>query len=144
MRLNFADTPDPKDDGEFQLLPTGKYHCEVTGAEMTETKGGKNPGTPMVKLEFTIVGGDKYKNRKVWDNLVLNTEALWKTKAFLLALGLTKEEVEDEDFEFEPEEYVGQELDVRVGKQAASGDYDARNKVNGYALHKTTDSELVS
>jgi hypothetical protein len=143
MRLNFADTPDPKDDGEFQLLPSGKYHCEITGMTMGETKGGKAPGTPMVSCEYTILDG-KYENRKVWDNLVLSTEALWKTKALLMALGLTKEEIEDEDFEFDPEEYVGQELDVRVGKQKETADYDARNKVNGYAVHKTTESELVS
>lgn len=143
MRLNFADTPDPKDDGDFDLLPSGKYHCEIVGMEMTETKGGENPGTPMVKVECMILTG-KYKNRRVWDNLVLSQKSLWKTKALLMALGLTKEEIEDDNFEFEPEEYVGQELDVRVGKQAATGEYDARNKVNGYAVHKTTDSELVS
>lgn len=142
MKLNFADTPDPK-EGEFELLPSGKYHCIITSMEMTETKGGKAPGTPMVKCEYTIQSG-KFEGRKVWDQLVLGESSLWKTKALLFALGFSKDEVEGDDFDFDPDEYVSMELDVRVGRQAAQGDYDARNKVNGYAAHMTTDSDLVS
>lgn len=142
MRLNFADTAEPKDDG-FELLPNGKYHCQITSMEMTETTGGKAPGTPMVKCEYTVVGGEKYENRKIWDNLVLSDESLWKTKSLLKALGVSEEEYKSDDFDFEPEAYIEMELDVRVGKQPAKGDYEARNKVTGYAPHMTTDADLI-
>lgn len=143
MKLNFADTEDPRNDG-FELLPNGKYHCQITGAEMTETSGGKAPGTPMVKMEYTIITG-KFENRRVWDNLVLNNESLWKTKSLLYACGWTEEEVKSEDFDFDVDELelVGRELDVRVGRQPAKDDYEARNKVTGYAAHKTTESDII-
>lgn len=142
LRLNFVETDEPKEGG-FEPLPTGKYHCVITDMLETETKGGKAPGTPMVKCEFTVQSG-KYENRKLWDNLVLSDEALWKTKALLYAIGFTEDEVKAEDFEFEPEEYIGRELDVRVGIKKATDEYDASNKVNGYAAHMTTDADLLS
>jgi hypothetical protein len=143
MKLNFAETEDPRNDG-FELLPNGKYHCQITGAEMSETKGGKAPGTPMVLMEYTIVTG-KYENRRVWDNLVLNDASLWKTKALLYALGWTEEEIKSEDFDFDVDELElnGMELDVRIGRQKATEEYEARNKVTGYSAHKTTESDII-
>lgn len=144
LQMNFADV---EEGGAFTLLPNGKYHAMVTGFEVTETEGGKAPGTPMVKAEYTIASG-KYENRRVWDNLVLNKDSLWKVKQFLLGTGLSKEEVDSMSArafldKAENEEFMEIELDVRVGRQAATQEYDARNKVNGYAVHKKTEADLL-
>lgn len=143
MRLNFADTAEPKTDG-FELLPNGKYHCQITSVEEVETgENSKEPGTPMLKMEYTVISG-KYENRKIWDNLVLADSSLWKTKALLYALGYSQEEVASDNFDFEPEEMMlEKEVTVRVGKQPAKGEYEARNKVNGYESHVITEEDLV-
>lgn len=133
MRLNFADTDEPKEGG-FELLPNGKYHCQVTSVEETETgENAKEPGTPMLKMEYTVMSG-KYEGRKIWDNLVLGDSSLWKTKALLYAIGYTKEEVASPDFDFQPEEmFMERELTISLGRQPAKDGYEARNKVNSYS-----------
>lgn len=49
-------------ESEFSPLPEGKYLCNITNAEVKETKmaGGK-----YIKAEFTISNGDM-KGRKIW------------------------------------------------------------------------------
>lgn len=140
LGLSFADV-ETKD-----LIPNGKYHVRVERFEETETQGGENPGTPMFKVGLSVVSG-KYENRWVWDNLVVNKGALWKLKSFLLALGISEEEIASEDFwpdeEYAEENIISKELDVRVGRKPASGEYDEQNKVNGYAPHKFTDEDML-
>lgn len=140
-KLNFADVQ------SGSLLPNGRYYVMVTGFELTETQGGKAPGTPMVKAEYTVSSGE-YENRKVWDNLVLNKESLWKAKQFLLAAGMYKEEVDSWNLRnfldaVEDERFMERDLDLTVKQTRETEEYDARNQVSGYKVHTRTVDEML-
>lgn len=158
MKLNFADTAEPVDG--FELLPNGKYHCVITAAEMIETKGlmppegtAKNPpGTPMIKLEFTVAPDERYEGRKVWTNIILAGESLKILKSVLYALGWSKDEVDSDDFTFDPDgtgmpgeeqPLVEMELVVKVGRKAATGEYEAQNKAAGFAPYIISEADMV-
>jgi hypothetical protein len=50
--------------GGFEPLPAGKYVCNVTNAELADTKSGGK----MIKLELTVAAGES-KNRKLFGNI---------------------------------------------------------------------------
>lgn len=57
--------------GEPIVIPHGVYVVEVTDMELTQTGAkSKNPGSPMVKIEFEITEGE-HENWKIWMNQVI-------------------------------------------------------------------------
>jgi hypothetical protein len=143
--LNFADVK----DNTFEALPAGRYHVRITDVERKETgENSKNPGTPMIRVEYTIVQDGEYKNRRVWDNLVLSQSSLWKTKQLVVAAGaVTKEEAESSSFNFKPEEMLhGRELfvklDIQPARKVNGKEYAASNQVKAFYPFKAEGKAL--
>jgi hypothetical protein len=155
-RLNFADVDDQK---EFGLLPAGRFHVSITGLqERQASEQAKNPGSRILRWEFTVQSGE-YEGRKVWDNHVCVADAMWKVKAFLAALDTDTSKV-SYDFEqnefylgddlLDMDDYVGRELDVKVGVRHGRTDtvtnkeYAAQNRVNQFYPHDASEDDLLS
>lgn len=147
LGLNIADVEEKDFDGG--TIPNSTYFCQVERMEEGEVTGenSKNQGAPKFNVGVSVLAG-KYQNRWVFDTLTMTQSALWKFKLFMKALGIDDETLNDPDFwpteEWIEENVIGKELDVKVGTQAASGDYEKRNKVNGYKAHQYTDEDLMS
>lgn len=112
-------TPEPS---SFDPLPQGTYKGMIVKAA---EKVSQSTGTPYASLEIEILEG-KYKGRKVYDNLFLNSAnataqsiARGKMNGIANALGLVVIEGES-DFVFKP-------LSVNVGV-----DKDGKNQVKKY------------
>ena len=59
--------------GEFVEVPKGDYEVKIVKLELGETsEKSKNPGAPMAKVWFEIVGGD-YKGQKIFMNQMLTS-----------------------------------------------------------------------
>jgi len=94
------------EDSSFEALPVGTYHCCVTGIEATTFSSG-NSGW---KVTYTVQD-QPYQSRKLFDNLVLTSKALWKIRDFISAC--TREKPTGQ-FNFNPEDYQGKHLLVSV------------------------------
>jgi hypothetical protein len=118
--------------GGFKPVPAGTYDCYISGCEETESRAGKNPGTPMVKWEFTVSPGSEHHDRKFFLNTLLVQEGdfggLNRIKEILLAAGFPEERV-DGDISFEPEEVLGAPVRCTVRVRPATEQYDESNDV---------------
>jgi hypothetical protein len=131
MRLDFTGV---KGQTEFTPIPAGKYDVQVTDYRQgTASDKAKNPGATTISWELTVLNGE-YEGRKVWENMTLVENSLWRLKAFLEACGF---DVEGE-IDFDPDEVVNSELVAKVGIQRGRKDkdtgeeYDPRNTVKGF------------
>jgi hypothetical protein len=59
------DTGSVEPQGDFQLIPPGKYLVVFDDAEIKQTKAGTGH---YLKLTMTFLDGE-YRNRKLWDNI---------------------------------------------------------------------------
>lgn len=100
----------------------GVYTVKVEKVAQDESSSGN----PMLKLEYRIEG-PKSKGAKLYDNLSLLPQSLWKLRGFLQCLGV---EVEDGPTEMETDDWVGEELNVEVTNEKYEG--KDRPKVTGY------------
>jgi hypothetical protein len=83
----------------FEPLPRGKYLSKVSAAEFVPES--KRSGEPCINWEFTVVGGE-FDKRKAFQTTSLQKQSLWASQRMLLALGMTKAEVDG--LEWDPDE----------------------------------------
>lgn len=142
------------DTSGFEALPSGTYDCELFEYKWDTTKGGTNQdgtpkkmpeGTPMLKLQFKVIEPE-YENRRLFDQFVIPPEDYDKEKRakmlgalvrFLVAMGLSEEEVKSKKFKLNDtlNDLVGEPVRVTVGQEPIP--YGARkdemsNPVKGY------------
>lgn len=110
-------------------IPTGLYRAKVD--EITEGTS-QSSGNPMLTVVIRITKGD-WKDRLLWDYIVLNDASAWKMKQLVKALGLK------EKGSFDPQAQVGTALMVRV-KHETDEEYGTRSKVG--ALLPIPDDEM--
>ncbi len=126
FNVDFSDVQD------FEPLAAGRYTLRVTSVEVTQSAGGKAPGTPMLKMQYTVVGGD-HDGRRIFDNLMLKGDALWRTKLCFKAL-LS----DSEGGNIDTEDLMEQECDVflkqDVWKEEAGGDGSVRNRIGRFII----------
>ena len=137
--------------GEFELIKSDTYSCEIARAEVREIKNqdgkGKLPaGTPMWAIGFRIDEGE-YENRWVWRNYII-APAKIKGKAyehkakmdgmlvrFLTDIGYDPEEVTSGSFEADVQDFEGRRCRVTVGqrswKDPDTGETNVDNEVKG-------------
>jgi hypothetical protein len=112
-------------------LPEAIYHIR---ADKAEFKKSKEKGNPMASVQFTVFGPDEaeeFHGRKLFENLMLSGEGMFRTRQLLEAAG------HDEDFVLEDtDQLVGLEVQavVQVEKERKNPDnptevYPARNKI---------------
>ncbi len=110
--------------GEFDLVPNGDYPAHVFEIKQDVTKGGKAPGTPMLKVRYKLDGG----KGSVFDNIVLNEASAWKFKQLCVAAGIPADRL-GADAEVEIAELQGAPVVVTVGTRPEEGQYKAQNVV---------------
>lgn len=111
----------------FEALPKGTYDAVIyeyeedtvrdleDGEEPGKDGAPKNPGADMLKWTFKITE-DGFENRRAWMNTVLAGNGLGMLKGLIIASGLySEEEVNDPDFDFDPDELLGENVRLRLG-----------------------------
>lgn len=98
-------------------VPIGLYRARIDEIEETESKAGND----MLAITLEISRGE-FKNRKLWDYIVLNDASAWKLRQFLEAVG----EVDDgnESGSVELNSLVGKTIQVRVKHETDDRDPD--------------------
>lgn len=113
LKLNF----DGVESGG-KSIPDGKYLAEVASAEEKE---GESSGQPYLEWKFKIAEG-KHKGGIVFDNTSLQPQALFRLRGLLECIGF--DFPEDEEFEFDPTDVVGEQLTIEVVNE----EYDGRDR----------------
>lgn len=104
-------------EGKRATLPPGRYTAKVTSVEIKE--GQKDD---YIAWELAVVGGD-HDGAKLYYNTSLSPGALWNARGLFEAMGV---DCEDDDFEVDPDELVGQEIGVEVEHELYEGRKRAR------------------
>ena len=87
VKINFGDV----EVREFEPLPTGRHLAKLLSAEYVAESS--RSGEPAVAWQYAVDGGE-YDGRKAFLNTSLQAQSLWSTQRVLLALGMSKEEVD--------------------------------------------------
>jgi hypothetical protein len=138
LTVNFAGVPDQK---SFDPVPAGEYELELQDYKESTVKSESSANYGATKFDFTyeIVNNDeeKYNGRKIFDNVTITENSLWRLKAMLKAFGA--EVPEDGEIEVDFDDLLGESLIAKVGVQNARkvGDqeYPARNRINQFIIN---------
>ena len=120
--VNFADAEAPS----FDALPRGWYPTTITDVEEGETSDGakKYPKVPYGRVEFTCTDDSEYENRRFWRTYLVHPDFLGALKQLLVASGVYSEaEVNADGFDFDWDELVDAQVDVKVNRKKGKGDY---------------------
>lgn len=113
-------------------VPEAIYHLRVDKVELKKTgPNSKNPNTPMAEVTFTIFGpeeAEEFHGRKVFENLMLAGDGMFRLRQLLEATG------QGEDFVLEDTDQllhleVAAVVQVEPEKEVDGKKYGARNKV---------------
>jgi hypothetical protein len=96
---------------DFEALPVGAYPVTV---EATEIRDGKN--YPYINWEFKVKTGE-FAGRKLWMISSMSPDATWSLKAALRALGETNPALDSDEFEMDPDDYLGREAIANVTQE---------------------------
>lgn len=114
----------------FELLPRGDYLLRVANAEERDSQSSEHQ---YLNVEFEVVDPSEFAGRKVWDSMSYSPKALWKLKDFLLATGVTEEELAGE-FEFDPADLNGVEVYAKIVQKADNRNAEEmRNIIQKYS-----------
>jgi hypothetical protein len=135
----------------LDVLPSGKYICNIVEVTIEEVKPGKkNVGKPYWKIRFVVQEG-KYAGRNIYGTVMLFEGALYSFSQIMKALGYdaTPGDITVPD----TDEIEGKTIVVRGIKKAASTDPDTgrdmpeRFEVKGYqaagVTQKTGDTSIL-
>lgn len=139
LRVNL--TTKEAESQSLEVLPTGKYLCNIVEGSLEEVKPGKaNVGKPYWKLRFVVQDGP-YAGRSIYSTVMLFEGALYSLVQIMKALGYDVSEgsLDVPDIE----DIEGKSLVVRGVKKAAATDKDGRDlperfEVKGYIAASIT------
>lgn len=131
MGLNLSNLKGASAKG-FEAIPAGQYDAIVYEASHVEVKEGSEgslpSGTPGIKLQFKIDGGD-YDNRRLFSNLWIAPDGHPKKSvmdnmlaAALVAMGFDEAEVTSGKLKVDYEDFSGREVRLSVGTRPYNGD----------------------
>lgn len=101
----------------FEKIEPGTYLARVEKIEQRMSQANK----PYLNWTFNIVGG-QYDGRKAFYMTSLAPNALWKLKEMLInAFNKDKDELQG-SFDFNEEEYIGEEVALIVGEEEYNGE----------------------
>jgi hypothetical protein len=110
----------------IEPLPDGWYNVSIA-----EVKPGvSKQGHPKMDLQLIVEDGE-YAGRRIFDTLSFHPQALWRTKAVMVAFGYA----EDFSGAIEPGDMVGRVAEIRIAIEQGAIDpstnepYPARNRV---------------
>ncbi len=99
---------------EFEPLPRGRFLAKLSSAEFIPQS--KRSGEPGIAWETTVTGGE-YDNRKGFLNTSLQPQALWSTQRILMALGMTKDEIDALQWDTDDPESIQSTLNELIGEE---------------------------
>lgn len=128
VKVDFSQVP------EYVPVGAGRYLTTVTQSYLGISKSG---GKRTWYTEFQVDEDPVYEGASVgkkirWQNS-LQSNALWKFQQSLAALG-SPTSVEDTDFDFEPEDYIGRQCGLAV-QEEKDPIYGRQSRVT-YLFHK--------
>lgn len=100
-----------------KAIPEGTYSVKVAEAELTESQSS---GAPMLKIVFEVTEG-KHKGSKLFENVSLQPQALFKLKSLLTALGY---DIPEGAFDLDTADLIDLECEVEVAHEK----YEGRNR----------------
>lgn len=115
------------ESGGGRAIADGVYSVVVDKADEDES----SEGNAMLKLEYKLKNG-----ARLYDNISLLPQALWRFKTFLECVGI---EVEDGEMEIDVADLIGKELKVEVTNEKWQG--KDRPKVTGYDVAGESEEE---
>ncbi|HST77280.1 MAG TPA: DUF669 domain-containing protein [Verrucomicrobiae bacterium] len=137
LTVNFAGVPDQK---SFDPVPAGEYELELQDYKEGTVKSETSANFGATKFDFTyeIVNCDeeKYNGRKIFDNVTITENSLWRLKAMLKAFGA--DVPEEGEIEVDFDDLLGESLSAKVGVQPArkvgTQEYTARNTIRQFMV----------
>lgn len=122
---DFSDVPDR------EAIPAGEYVLEIVAVELKVSKGEKTSGSQMLGMHWKVLEGE-FSNSRIFDNLLLAGNAMWKTKQAFAAMFGKKQQ----QFEMSTDEMAGTRVRARVIQDVWSeeddGDGETRNRIAKY------------
>lgn len=110
--------------GGGRVLPEGPIQLEL---KEIEEKEGEESGKPYLEFALEVVDGE-YEGTKVWDNMSLQSQALWKLRGFMEAGGHA---TEDGPMQIDPDDLIGTVVMGDIIHEDYRG--KTKNRVNGYS-----------
>jgi hypothetical protein len=150
LTLNFAGVEDQK---EYKPVPAGVYQLQLTDYKEGTVKSESSPNFGKTKFDFTFeivmnaegTTEEKHLGKKIFDNVTITENSLWRLKAVLKAFGLPIPE--EGEFNVDFDELLGEELEATVkviparrDPNDASREFAARNAISKFTIPET-DSE---
>ncbi len=115
--VSFAEiSEDDVAQGEFELMPSGRYNAVVFDYEIKEAgENSKNPGSQYISWKFNITD-EPYDRRKVWSvtSLADSEGAKKGLFGFLRAVGQAPQP--GESFDLEPDDIVGTPVSLVIAE----------------------------
>jgi len=103
MKINFGDV----EVRNFDPLPVGRHLSKLSSAEYIPESS--RSGEPAIAWQFTVTEGE-YEGRKAFLNTSLQPQSLWSTQRVLMALGMSKEEMDELDWDTEHPETIQEDI----------------------------------
>lgn len=117
--VNFAGV----ESGGGRAVPDGQYVAELTDIDQKE---GQDSGQPYLACQWKITS-KKSEGAKVFDNISLQPQALWRFKTLLEVLG---EDVPDGAMELDFSDLIGKEARIEVTNEKYEG--KNRPRITGF------------
>ena len=105
----------------FEPIDPAEYEFEV---KKIEEKVGQSSGKPYLSIELECLDDD-FKGRRVFDNISLGENTLWRLKQFAEAAGVDIEE------EFDTDDFIGEVVNAVIDIEE-SEEYGDKNVVKEY------------
>ena len=97
MKIELPKNLEDVESGGFELLPPATYQLEVDNLE-SKTSGADKP---YLSMTYKVVDDPDYAGRKLFDNISLAENALWRLKDFTKSIGVdVASSFDTEDFQF--------------------------------------------
>jgi hypothetical protein len=125
---------------DFTPPPAGTYKLKCTDTENKITQGGKNPGSDMVTLTWTIQEGPE-QGKNIWDNFVFIDSTAWRFVQLADALGLDADEFDSDTF---GDLIEGQEVTAKIKVRPENEEYDAQAQIRKYLAPDEAPSQSSS
>ena len=111
------------DFSDVKELTEGWHSARIFAVEATTSSNGN----PMLNVQYKIEGGP-FEGRSLYDNWMLATDAVYRTKANLVKLGLMSKD--DTKLKIRSEDLVGLECEIKVVYEEY--EVDSRPKARGF------------
>jgi hypothetical protein len=113
------------DFSQVDQVPAGKLLLACTKLEITRSKAGNL----MANGQFKVLDGEGgiYNGRMIFDSLMLQTNAVWRTKEFVGAF-LGTDPGSSGEFQFDPSAFLGQQAWCLVTPEAGTGEYAGKDR----------------